>query len=69
MEESSTTAERQTMTVTEAAETLGISRANAYALAKRGELPGAIRLGGRVVVSKTALARAIDASSDGRTGQ
>jgi|SRR5271166_720124 len=41
-------------TVTEAAELLGVSRAFAYELAARGELP-VLRLGRRVVVPKVAL--------------
>jgi excisionase family DNA binding protein len=49
-----------TVTVPTAARMLGISRGGAYELARRGELPGAIRLGGRIVVSRRALERAID---------
>ena len=41
--------DRLTMTVREAAEVLGISRALAYELVARGEIP-AIRLGHRIVV-------------------
>ncbi len=47
------------MRVEEAARLLGISRGSAYALAARGELPGALRLGGRIVVSRAALERAL----------
>jgi excisionase family DNA binding protein len=43
--------ERLTMTITEAAATLGISRTLAYEQAKTGELP-VIRLGRRVLVSR-----------------
>lgn len=46
---------KQTVTVHEAAKLLGISRATAYQLAKEGKLPGALRLGRRIVVSKKAL--------------
>jgi excisionase family DNA binding protein len=56
--------ERRTMNVDEAAKALGISRASAYELARRGELPGAIRLGGRVVVSKAALERVVNGESE-----
>ena len=42
------------LTVTEAAALLGISRALAYELVARGELPS-IRLGRRLVVPKVAL--------------
>ncbi|MFP5327166.1 MAG: helix-turn-helix domain-containing protein [Acidimicrobiia bacterium] len=46
--------DRVTLTVEEAAQVLGISRAFAYTLAKRGQLPN-IRLGRRLVVPKAAL--------------
>lgn len=45
---------RVTYTVTEAAGVLGISRALAYELVARGDLP-AIRLGRRIVVPAPAL--------------
>lgn len=41
---------------------LGISRDTAYLLASRGELPGAVRVGHRIVVSVPALLRALDAA-------
>ena len=46
---------QETVTVTEAAEALRISRRFAYDLAKRGELPGVRRLGTKYVVSKKVL--------------
>lgn len=46
--------QRKTLTVGEAAELLGISRAFAYKLVKRSELPS-VRLGRRVVVPRKAL--------------
>ena len=46
---------KQTVTVREAAKLLGISRGTAYQLAKEGKLPGALRLGRRIVVSKKAV--------------
>jgi excisionase family DNA binding protein len=49
-----------TVDVPTAARLLGISRGGAYELARRGELPGAIKLGQRVVVSRRALERAIN---------
>ena len=49
---------RLTLTVKEAATMLGISKNLAYELARRGELPGAIKLGHkRIVVSKVQLER------------
>lgn len=48
-----------TVTVEEACLLLGLGRTSGYALAKRGELPGAIRLGRRIVVSKAQLERAL----------
>lgn len=43
--------ERDTITIETAAKRLGISRNSCYTLAAKGELPGAIRLGKRIVVS------------------
>ena len=54
------TKERLTLTVEEAAEVLGISRAFAYTLVKNEELPF-VRLGRRVVVPRRALERLLDA--------
>ena len=50
---------RLTVSVTEAARLLGISRALAYELIARGELP-AIRLGRRLVVPYRALERLVE---------
>jgi excisionase family DNA binding protein len=52
--------EWMTLSVTEAANRLGISRAFAYELVARGELP-CLRFGRRVVVPRKALDRLIDA--------
>lgn len=54
-------------TVEKAGRALGIGRSLAYDLARRGELPGVIRLGARFVVSVPALNRAlgIDAKEGG----
>jgi predicted DNA-binding transcriptional regulator AlpA len=57
---SETATERRTMNVEDAAHALGISRASAYEAARKGELPGAIRIGGRVVVSTTVLERVLN---------
>ena len=46
--------ERLTVTVTEAAEILGVSRTSAYELVRAGTLP-AVRLGRRIVIRRTTL--------------
>jgi excisionase family DNA binding protein len=45
---------QRTMSVTQAAEVLGISRTTAYECVRTGDLP-ALRLGGRIVVSTQAI--------------
>lgn len=50
---------RLTLSVSEAARLLGVSRALAYELVARGELPS-LRLGRRVVVPRKALERLLD---------
>ena len=57
--------ERKTLTVEQAAKVLGISRTGAYQLAARGELPGVIRLGKRLLVPKAALEKLLGAPIDG----
>jgi excisionase family DNA binding protein len=52
------------LTVPEAGELLGISRAFAYELVARGELPF-IRLGRRVVVPKAALLELVNQATAG----
>jgi excisionase family DNA binding protein len=61
--------ERLALSVTEAAEMLGISRTLAYDLVARGELP-AHRLGGRIVVLLRPLQRLLDGEppAGARTG-
>ena len=51
--------ERLTVSVEEAAEILGISRALAYSLVARQELPS-LKLGRRVVVPRSALHRMLE---------
>ncbi len=46
--------ERRTFTVEEAARSLGISRALAYDLVRRGEIPS-LRLGRRIVIPRRVL--------------
>ena len=61
-----TRVETATVSVSHAAELLGIGRNLAYELARRGELPGALRLGRRIVVSRKALGAFLEG---GRNGQ
>ena len=49
--------EKLTLTIKETAEQLGISRSLAYSLARCGELPGVLKLGGRYLVSRYQLER------------
>ena len=52
-----TAVHRGTETVEETAQRYGIGRGMAYELARRGELPGVIRLGRRLVVAKAVTDR------------
>ena len=58
----------QTMSVVEAARILGIGRATAYQLSRKGMLPGALRLGRRIVVSRQALLRYLEAGIQKQEG-
>jgi len=58
----SATSDRLTLTVEEAAATLGISRAFAYEAVRRGEIPS-IRIGRRVLVPRAALERMLDVTA------
>lgn len=53
--------DRLTLTVEEAAATLGISRASAYEAVRRGEIPS-IRIGRRVLVPRVRLDRLLSAA-------
>lgn len=53
------TVERGTLTVTEAAHFLGVSRSHLYELVRTGEVP-ALSLGTRKVISRAALERMLD---------
>lgn len=55
-------ADRQTVTVEEAAKILGIGRNTAYEAVKQGEIP-VIRIGRRILVSRVALERLLDQTS------
>ncbi len=51
---------RQTLTIAEVGQALGINRATAYQLAQRDQLPvPVIRLGRRLVVGRAALERVL----------
>jgi len=54
---------RRTLSVSEAARVLGISRAHAYDCVHSGELPS-IRLGRRIVIPRTAVERLLGESND-----
>ena len=54
--------ERMTLSIEEAAMRLGISRALAYELVRRGELPR-LRLGRRIVIPRKALEAFVEAST------
>jgi excisionase family DNA binding protein len=60
MENTAEQVKTRTVTVTEAARTYGISRGQAYELARRGELPGVVRLGRRYVVSRAVMERVLN---------
>jgi excisionase family DNA binding protein len=57
------TTTRPALTVTEAAEMLGISRALAYQLVSRGDIP-ALRLGRRLVVPRKAIETMLNQQAD-----
>jgi len=61
--------ERLTYTISEAAAKLGISRNLAYELARRGQLPGVIKLGQkRLVVSKVQLQNLLEGAGKNDDG-
>lgn len=55
--------ERRTLSVSEAAHVLGISRAHAYDCVRSGELPS-ITFGHRIVVPRAAVERLLGESDD-----
>jgi excisionase family DNA binding protein len=58
----------EALSVEAAAARFGIGRSLAYELARRGELPGVIKLGGRYVVSRTKLERALNGEAEDAAG-
>ncbi len=59
----SSTQSQLTLTIEEACRIYGIGRTLGYELARRGELPGVIRLGRRLLVSRPALERTLGIDS------
>ena len=59
---------RQTYTVVETAEILGIGRSSAYQAVRDGQIP-AIRLGRRLLVPKVALERMLNGMSANQAGK
>lgn len=57
--------ERLTVSVEEAGAMLGISRGSAYEAARRGDLPGVLRIGRRLVVSRARLLAAVEGGATG----
>jgi excisionase family DNA binding protein len=64
-----TTDEKMVLTIEEAGKALGVSRATAYKLAKNGQLPGVIRLGFKIFVSKLALTKFLENAGCQYTGK
>jgi excisionase family DNA binding protein len=60
-------ADPNVLSVPQAAKRLGISKDLAYELARRGELPGAFRLGRRWLVSAVRLGHAVHGSENGNS--
>ena len=54
--------ERATLSVVEAARIMGVSKNVAYEAVRRGEIPS-IRLGGRILVPRTAPVRLLETGS------
>jgi excisionase family DNA binding protein len=61
-------AKKATMTIVEAAEYLGIGRNQAYEGARTGQIP-TIRIGKRILVSTSALARMLEGNSATKHGK
>jgi len=58
--ETSTEIQSATLKISEVATMLGINKNTAYSLARQGKLPGALRLGGRWVVSRKVIEALLD---------
>jgi excisionase family DNA binding protein len=54
------------MSVEEFADVLDISRSSAYQAIRRGDVPGVVRIGGRILVSRAAVERMFEAADNAR---
>jgi excisionase family DNA binding protein len=61
--------EPELLTVTEVAAYLRTSRAAVYHLIERGQLPGVVRVGRRVLVKRDVLESALDETIGDRAGE
>jgi len=52
-----TTAEQMTLTVDQAAKLLRLARGSVYAAIARGEIPGSVRIGGRILIRRAVFER------------
>ena len=62
MSSSSTSPQKKTVSLEDAAREIGIGRSTAYAAARRGEIP-VIRMGRRLLVSRVALDQLLGAAT------
>jgi excisionase family DNA binding protein len=60
--------ERETLTVSETAQAIGISRNRAYELCAEGVIPS-LRLGGRIVIPKAAFTEWLSSAGKGQDAQ
>ena len=59
---------KHTLSVCEAAGFLGVSEAQIYRLTRAGGMPAALRLGGRILISRDALERFLAGSPNEQRG-
>ena len=60
--------EKHTFTISEAAEMLGIAKNTVYRAVRRGEIP-IVRIGGRLLVAKTAMIRLLEGNMASGSGE
>lgn len=68
MSDQTENAARQTRTVEEAAQILGIGRNQAYAAVRRGEIPS-LRIGARILVPEAALNKMLETPALGLSAE